>query len=146
MAVHVEHLVGDGHHTAPVRQYFEQDLSKKYATVIGAEAGFMANYPYLTVSAFTNNGGRPVGDNNQNYVINPQGFGTAVNGGWRDLAWGLGGSFMLKTRLLGVVLVVFAAVCAATCPDCGGSAVYLGVDTVCVMLLIWLMAVRLIRS
>ncbi len=85
-------------HTAPVRQYFEQDLSKKYATVIGAEAGFMANYPYLTVSAFTNNGGRPVGDNNQNYVINPQGFGTAVNGGWRDLAWGLGGSFMLKTR------------------------------------------------
>lgn len=85
-------------HTAPVRQYFEQDLSKKYSTVMGAEAGFMANYPYLTVSAFTNNGGRPVGDNSQAYVVNPQGFGTAVNGGWRDLAWGVGGSFMFKTR------------------------------------------------
>jgi hypothetical protein len=85
-------------HTAPVRQYFEQDLSKKYAAVLGAEVGFMANYPYLTVSGFTNNGGRPVGDSNQNYAVNPQGFGTAINGGWRDLAWGLGGSFMLKSR------------------------------------------------
>lgn len=85
-------------HTAPVRQNFEMDLSRKYSAVLGAEAGFAANYPYLTVSAFTNNGGRPPGDTNQDFTINPQGFGTAVNGGWRDLLWGAGASYMMKSR------------------------------------------------
>lgn len=85
-------------HTAPVRQNFEMDLSRKYSSVLGAEAGFAANYPYLTVSAFTNNGGRAPGDTNQDFTINPQGLGTAVNGGWRDLLWGAGASFMMKSR------------------------------------------------
>lgn len=85
-------------HTAPVRQFFEMDLSKKYSAVIGAEAGFVANYPYLTVSAFTNNAGPIAGSLSQDFAINPQGFGSAVNGGWRDLLWGLGASFMVKAR------------------------------------------------
>ncbi|MFO1526811.1 MAG: hypothetical protein U1F16_12670 [Turneriella sp.] len=85
-------------HTAPVRQNFEMDLSRKYSAVLGAEAGFAANYPYLTVSAFTNNGGRAIGDQNQDFTVNPQGLGSAVNAGWRDLLWGAGASFMTKSR------------------------------------------------
>jgi len=85
-------------HTAPVRQNFEMDLSKKYSAVMGVEAGFAANYPYLTVSAFTNNAGPIAGSTSQDFTINPQGFGSALNGGWRDLLWGLGGSFMFKSR------------------------------------------------
>lgn len=85
-------------HTAPVRQNFEMDLSRKYSSVLGAEAGFAANYPYLTVSVFSNNGGRAPGDTNQDFTINPQGVGGAVNGGWRDLLWGAGASFMMKSR------------------------------------------------
>lgn len=97
-------------HTAPVRQQFEMDLSRKYSAVIGAEAGFVANYPYLTISAFTNNAGRPAGDQAQDFVLNPRGMGTAINGGWRDLAWGVGGSFMLKSRTIdyGGNLVAFS--------------------------------------
>jgi hypothetical protein len=85
-------------HTAPVRTNFEMDLSRKYSAVLGAEAGFAANYPYLTVSVFTNNAGPAVTSTSQEFVVNPQGFGTTVNGGWRDLLWGAGSSFMYKTR------------------------------------------------
>lgn len=46
-------------------------------------------------------GGRAPGDTNQDFTINPQGLGTAVNGGWRDLLWGAGASFMMKSRPAG---------------------------------------------
>jgi hypothetical protein len=85
-------------HTAPVRQYFEMDLSRKYSGVLGAEFGLAANYPYLNASVFTNNVGRAPGDANQDFVMNPQGIGTALTAGGRDLFWGLGSSFMHKER------------------------------------------------
>lgn len=85
-------------HTAPVRQQFEMDLSRRYSAVLGAEAGFAANYPYLTASVFTNNGGNAPNSTDQSFTINPQGIGSAVTGGWRDLLWGVGTSFMAKSR------------------------------------------------
>jgi hypothetical protein len=85
-------------HTAHVRRNFEMDLSRKYSAVMGFEAGLAANYPYLNVSVFTNNGGQRIGDTAQNFVINPQGIGASVAAGWRDLAFGFGTSGMLKER------------------------------------------------
>ncbi|AFM13285.1 hypothetical protein [Turneriella parva] len=85
-------------HTAFVRRNFEMDLSRKYSAVMGLEAGLAANYPYLNVAVFANNGGQRIGDAAQNFVINPQGFGASVAAGWRDLAYGLGASAMMKER------------------------------------------------
>lgn len=85
-------------HTAFVRQNFEMDLSKKYSSVMGAEIGLAANYPYINLSVFTNNGGQAIGDPGQSFVINPQGIGAALAAGWRDLAFGGGFSLMFKKR------------------------------------------------
>ncbi|MCS6972404.1 MAG: hypothetical protein NZL89_05195 [Leptospiraceae bacterium] len=85
-------------HTAPVRRHFEMDLSQKYSAVIGMEVGLAPNYPYLSLSAFTNNVGRRAGDPVEDFTINMHGFGAAVAAGWRDLAFGGGISFMHKRR------------------------------------------------
>lgn len=85
-------------HTAFVRRNFEMDLSRKYSAVMGVEAGLAANYPYLNVAVFTNNGGQRIGDAAQNFVLNPQGVGASLAAGWRDLAFGLGTSVMVKER------------------------------------------------
>lgn len=85
-------------HTAPVRQNFEMDLSRKYSAVLGAEAGFAANYPYLTISLFSNNVGHTATTQNQEFGIEPHGYGSALSGGYRDLLWGGGASFLMKAR------------------------------------------------
>ena len=85
-------------HTSFTRKHFEMDTSKRYNSVAGIETGFAANYPYATVSVFSNNVGALSNDPSQNFKFNLRGFGAAVTGGWRDLLWGAGTSFMVKQR------------------------------------------------
>ena len=77
-------------HTAPGRQQLEMSHLQDKNIPLGVELGLAVNYPYLTVSFFTN---RMIEDN---YSF--QGWGTAVTAGWRDLAWGAGLSFIKKER------------------------------------------------
>lgn len=72
-------------HTRFTRRWFELDPSTGADQVVGAELGLAPNYPYATASVFADDtaGG---------------GWGAAVTGGWRDLAWSVGGSAMLKER------------------------------------------------
>ncbi|MCB1200329.1 MAG: hypothetical protein KDK41_06765 [Leptospiraceae bacterium] len=76
-------------HTIPTRRYFDMDYSRRNNAVYGVEAGLAPNYPFLSVSAFTNIG--------RNYE-ETNGWGTSVNLGWRDLLFGGGISFMYKNR------------------------------------------------
>ncbi len=78
-------------HTAPTRRFFEQDLSEAGNSVYGLEVGAAPNYPYINASVFMNQTDEaPLGD--------ATGLGGAVAAGWRDLAWGLGASYMVKRR------------------------------------------------
>ncbi|MDH5682838.1 MAG: hypothetical protein OEZ36_14695 [Spirochaetota bacterium] len=79
-------------HTAPGRQQLEMSHLQDKNIPLGVEIGLAVNYPYLTVSFFTN---RMIEDN---YSFH--GWGTAVTAGWRDLAWGAGLSFIKKERTL----------------------------------------------
>jgi hypothetical protein len=73
-------------HTSPVRRLLGLDPSRPSTYVTGVEVGAAINYPYLNVAAFQLDAG-------QYGFFNPD-HGTAISGvaGWRDLAWGLGGS------------------------------------------------------
>ncbi len=79
-------------HTRYPRAMFEQDLDSSDDTVLGAEIGAAPNYPYLSASVFANDtswldGGDP-----------DQGWGLALNGGLRELAWTATGHVMIKQR------------------------------------------------
>jgi hypothetical protein len=73
-------------HTAPVRRQLGFDPGRPSSYVSGLELGADLNYPYLNVAVFQPGAGQT--------AILPAGDGTGVSGvgGWRDLAWGLGGS------------------------------------------------------
>jgi len=75
-------------HTTYTRSKFGFDLTNKNSSVFGVEIGMAPNYPYLTASFFTNQVG--------NYSTN--GWGAALNMGWRDLAFGGGTSLIIRKR------------------------------------------------
>ncbi|MDH4129601.1 MAG: hypothetical protein OEV44_12650, partial [Spirochaetota bacterium] len=77
-------------HTAPTRKYFDMDQSVERNTVLGVEMGMAPNYPYLSFSLFKNR----KKDDPYSYT----GYGMSFTGGWRDLLWGAGVSFMHKKR------------------------------------------------
>lgn len=70
-------------HTRITREWVEQDVSTSLDTVYGVEVGIAPNYPHASASVFANADG---------------GWGTSLTAGWRDLAWSVGGSAMLKQR------------------------------------------------
>ena len=79
-------------HTLPTRSRFEMDLNGSQDVVAGVELGTAPNYPFAVVSVFANDtslvtGGEP-----------DTGWGAAVNGGWRDLAWSLTGHAQVRQR------------------------------------------------
>ncbi|MBX2802219.1 MAG: hypothetical protein KTR31_31345 [Myxococcales bacterium] len=78
-------------HTSPVRTLFEVSQADSAATVIGAEVGTAPNYPFLQASAFVNDGSWVGADADS-------GWGAAVQGGWRDLAWSLTGHAQVRRR------------------------------------------------
>jgi len=81
-------------HTSYIRDYFEMDVSTSDDYVLGFEVGAAPNYPHFNLSVFKN--AVPYGVPNKGQVSG--GFGVASSFGWRDLAWSLTGSFMIKRR------------------------------------------------
>lgn len=81
-------------HTAYTRRPFGLGMDDPANRVIGVEAGFAANYPHLTASVF-----KP-----STAAADPfdpgDGWGAALDAGWRDLEWQLGASAMLRRRPL----------------------------------------------
>jgi hypothetical protein len=80
-------------HTAYIRRGFGMDQADPANRVIGAEVGFNANYPYVTASAF-----KPSSEAARDPFKTGEGWGAALSAGWRDLAWSLGGSAMVRKR------------------------------------------------
>jgi hypothetical protein len=76
-------------HTAPVRRLLGLDPSRPSTYVSGVEIGAAPNYPYLNAAVFRLDAGQ--------YDFYPDN-GTGFSGvaGWRDLAWGGGGSFWVS--------------------------------------------------
>ena len=84
-------------HTAQTRRTFEQDGSVPDARVTGVEIGANPNYPYVSASWFRSNATTRV----------PSAFdifdtdcthGMALNLGYREMGWSLGGSALLHRR------------------------------------------------
>ncbi len=82
-------------HTAYTRRPFGMSMEDPANRVVGLEAGFTGNYPHFTASAF-----KPADGASQNPFAMADGWGAALDGGWRDLAWQLGGSAMMRRRPL----------------------------------------------
>jgi hypothetical protein len=91
-------------HTAFVRRAFELDGTKLESHVVGVEAGLAPNYPYAQVAVFRPG---PVADAQSELdgsappVLGVPGWGAAVNAGFRELGWQLGGSALTRRRELG---------------------------------------------
>ncbi len=88
------HRVED--HTAYTRRPFGLSQEDPGNRVLGAEIGFTGNYPYASAMAFVpverNNGGNPFDA--------AEGYGGALNVGYRHMGWSLGASAMLRNRPL----------------------------------------------
>ena len=76
-------------HTSYTRSLFEMDVSRSDDVVQGVEVGMAPNYPYGQFSLFKNGASAADGE---------QGWGMALNGGFRELAWSVTGHAMLKKR------------------------------------------------
>jgi len=82
-------------HTAFIRRPFGMSMEDPANRVIGIEAGLNPNYPHLTASVF-----KPSDRTSSNPFAMGDGWGAAVDGGYRDLAWQAGGSAMIRRRPL----------------------------------------------
>lgn len=86
-------------HTAFIRRELELDGSLQEARVSGVEFGAAPNYPYVNWSIFRS-ASRQRQPDAWNVTDVDDGFGTALNLGWRGLAWSLGGSYLRRDRPL----------------------------------------------
>ena len=84
-------------HTSRIRRSFELDGALAESRVTGVEVGAMPNYPFINASWFRMAGRDRVPDSWDITDVD-DGWGTAVNAGWRDLSWSLGGSAMFRRR------------------------------------------------
>lgn len=82
-------------HTAYTRRPFGMSMEDPANRVIGVEAGFAANYPHLTASLF-----KPSTAAAESPFDLGDGWGAAVDAGWRDLEWQIGASAMIRRRPL----------------------------------------------
>jgi hypothetical protein len=82
-------------HTAYTRRAFGMSQEDPATRVIGAELGFTANYPYGAVSVFA-----PSTRDARNPFELGEGYGAAINGGWRGLGWQIGASAQMRRRPL----------------------------------------------
>jgi len=79
-------------HTLPTRSRFEMDLNGSQDVVAGVEVGTAPNYPFLVGSVFANDTSAVTGGEVD------AGWGAALHGGWRDLAWSLTGHAQVRQR------------------------------------------------
>ena len=86
-------------HTNPTRREFELDGSLPESRVLGVEAGAVASYPFLQVSYFKMKSKVEVPDAWDIFDVD-DGWGSALNLGWRDLGWSLGASTLFRRRPL----------------------------------------------
>ena len=84
-------------HTSSIRRRFELDGSLPESRVTGVEIGAAPNYPFINLSVFSM---KAAGESPSRYDIFDvgDGWGTAVNLGFRELGWSVGGSAMVKRR------------------------------------------------
>ena len=82
-------------HTAYTRRPFGLSQEDPGNRVVGGEVGFTGNYPYGNFSLF-----KPAMGTGNDPLAVDDGWGGAVNFGWRDLGWSLGASAMLRNRPL----------------------------------------------
>jgi len=86
-------------HTTSTRREFELDTSLPESRVLGVEVGAVAAYPFLQASYFKLKNKYEVPDAWNIFDVD-DGWGSAVNAGWRDLGWSLGASAMWRRRPL----------------------------------------------
>jgi hypothetical protein len=86
-------------HTSFIRRKFELDSALPEARVTGIEVGLAPNYPFLQASWFKSKARDTAPEAFDIFDVD-EGWGSAVNLGYRDLGWGVGGSLMLRRRPL----------------------------------------------
>ena len=86
-------------HTNRTRREFELDGSLPDSRVLGVEVGAVAAYPFIQASYFKMKS-KYVEPDPWNIFDVDDGWGTAVNFGWRDLGWSIGASAMARRRPL----------------------------------------------
>ncbi len=86
-------------HTNRIRREFELDGSLPESRVTGVEVGAVASYPFLQASYFKTNSKYVAPDPWDIFDVD-DGWGTALNLGWRDFGWSLGASAMMRRRPL----------------------------------------------
>lgn len=84
-------------HTAQTRRTFEQDGSVPEARVAGVEVGVNPNYPFVNASWFRSVSRTRAPDAFDLFDMD-RGHGFALNAGYRELGWSLGGSALLHRR------------------------------------------------
>jgi hypothetical protein len=84
-------------HTSRIRRGFELDGALPESRVTGVEIGAMPNYPFLNASWFRM-AARSRVPGSWNVTDVDDGWGSAVHAGWRDLAWSVGASAMIRRR------------------------------------------------
>ncbi len=84
-------------HTSTIRRSFELDGALPEARVSGVEVGAAPNYPFVNASWFRMAARDRIADP-WNVTDVDDGWGSAVNAGWRDLSWSLGASAMIRRR------------------------------------------------
>lgn len=84
-------------HTSRIRREFELDGSLPESRVTGVEVGAVANYPLVNLSWFRMASRSRVPDAWDIFDVDG-GWGMALNAGWRDLGWSLGGSGLWRRR------------------------------------------------
>jgi hypothetical protein len=86
-------------HTSHIRRAFELDGGLPESRVTGVEVGAAPNYPFVQASWFKMASRARVPDAWDIFDLD-DGWGAAVNAGWRDLSWSVGGSAMIRSREL----------------------------------------------
>ena len=84
-------------HTSHIRRGFELDGALPESRVSGLEIGAMPNYPFVNLSWFRMTA-RQHSPNRWDIADGDDGWGTAVNAGWRDLSWSVGASALFRRR------------------------------------------------
>ncbi|GJM44481.1 MAG: hypothetical protein DHS20C21_13230 [Gemmatimonadota bacterium] len=84
-------------HTALIRRGFELDGALPESRVSGVEVGAMPNYPFLNASWFRMAARQRVPDAWDITDVD-DGWGSAINAGWRDLSWSVGASALIRRR------------------------------------------------
>jgi hypothetical protein len=86
-------------HTNRIRREFELDGSLPESRVLGAEIGAVASYPFLQASYFKLKSKFEEPDAWDIFDVD-EGWGTALNLGWRDFGWSAGASVLVRKRPL----------------------------------------------